>query len=265
MTDSQGNFRLAGLIPGIYRASYSSPHEDNDYYSDQIEFEVVDANVEGLEIKAKRGASISGVAVIEGPADPKLQSLLFANNSFTADVEHGQIRSSLPIRRIEPNGQFRFSGLPSGRVWFRASEWRVKPLRILRIEHNGVEVKDGIEITRGEQVTGVRLVFTQARGVIRGQVKFAGALPENAEIRITATPASDETSSPDGMSTTADEKGRFVIEGLLPGEYQVKAYITYRVGQASYLTKGDIESPEHRVAVTNVAETTVELAMEKRR
>jgi hypothetical protein len=141
----------------------------------------------------------------------------------------------------------------------------------LRVEHNGVEIKDGIEITRGEQVTGVRVVFAQARGVIRGQVKFAGALPENAEIRITATPASNETSSsatgysPGGMSTTADEKGRFVIEGLLPGEYQLKAYITYRVGSASYLSKGDIESPEHRVAVTNVAETTVELTMEKRR
>jgi hypothetical protein len=126
MTDSQGNFRLAGLIPGRYRASYSSPHEDNDYFSDQIEFEVVDDNVEGLEIKAKRGASLSGVAVIEGAADPKLQSLLFASNSFIVEVvqvtEYGRTQYGLPVRKIEPNGQFRFTGLSSGRFWFRANE-----------------------------------------------------------------------------------------------------------------------------------------------
>jgi protocatechuate 3,4-dioxygenase beta subunit len=275
VTDSQGNFRLDGLIPGKYKVSYSSPHEDKEYYSDEIEFEVIDENVEGLEIIAKRGASISGVAVIEGAADPKLQSLLFVKNSFRAEilqtVEHGQMRSGLPIRRIEPNGQFRFSGLPSGRVWFQAEEWQVKSLRVLRVEHNGVEVKDGIEIARGEQITGVRVVFTQASGVIRGQVKFADALPENAEIQVTATPASDETSSSAGgyspgvMSTTADEKGRFLIERLLPGEYQVSAYVTFRIGRASTMSDGKIGSPLQRVTVTNAAESTVELTLEKRR
>src|SRR5262245_10088837 len=232
MTDSQGNFRLSGLIPGKYRMSYSSPNEVNEYYSDQTEFEVGDDDVEGLEIKAKRGASVSGVAVIEGAADPKLRSLLFASNSFSAEIlqvtEQGQMRSGLQIRKIEPNGQFRFSGLPSGRIWFRANEWQVKTLRVSRVEHNSVEVKDGIEINRGELVTGVRIVFTQARGVIRGQVKFAGALPENAEIRVDAHLASEDiTSSGKGYSTnwmlaTADDKGRFAIEGLLPGEYQIR-------------------------------------------
>jgi protocatechuate 3,4-dioxygenase beta subunit len=275
VTDSQGNFRLDGLIPGKYRASYSSPHEDNEYYSDQIEFEVIDENVEGLEIIAKRGASISGVAVIEGAADPKLQSLLFVKNSFRAEIlqkiEHGSMQSGLSLRRIEPNGEFRFSGLPSGGVWFRAEEWQVKSLRVLRVEHNGVEVKDGIEIARGEQITGVRVVFAQASGVIRGQVKFAGALPENAEIHVSATPATDETSSsaggysPGGASSTADEKGRFVIERLLPGEYQLSAYVTFRIGRNSTMNDGKIGSPLQRVTVTNAAESIVELTLEKRR
>jgi hypothetical protein len=141
----------------------------------------------------------------------------------------------------------------------------------LRVEHNGVEVKDGIEISRGEQVTGVRVVFAQAGGVIRGQVKFAGALPENAEIHVSATPATDETSSsargysPGGVSTNADEKGRFVIEGLLPGEYQVSAHVTFRVGRNSTMSDGKIGSPLQRVTVTNAAESTVELTLEKRR
>jgi uncharacterized GH25 family protein len=274
-TDSQGNFRLSGLIPGKYRMSYSSPNEDNEYYSDQTEFQVVDDDVDGLEIKAKRGASVSGVAVIEGDADPKLKSLLFGGSSFSAEIletlEQGQRQSGVQIRKIEPNGQFRFSGLPSGRVWFRANESQVKTLRVMRVEHNGVEVKDGIEVKRGEQITGVRIVFTQARGVIRGQVKFAGALPENAEIRVDAHLASEDiTSSGKGystqwMSTSADDKGRFAIEGLLPGEYQIRAQVVLRVGRGSYLNNGEIESPLKRVAVINAAETTVELTLEKRR
>src|SRR5262249_55157305 len=200
ITDSQGNFRLAGLIPGKYRMSYSIPLEDNEYYNDQTEYEIVDDNIEGLEIKAKRGAIVSGVAEIEGAADPKLQSLLFARGSFRVEhiqmEERGYFGQGLSIKKIEPNGQFGISGLPSGRIWFRANEWQVKGLQVSRVEHNGVEVKDGIEVSRGEQITGVRVVFTQARGVIRGQVKFAGVLPENAETRVVVTPVIEgDTSS----------------------------------------------------------------------
>jgi protocatechuate 3,4-dioxygenase beta subunit len=260
VADSQGNFRLTGLMPGKYS---------------MLEFEVSDGDVEDLEIKAKRGASVSGVVAIEGPADPKLQSFLFAGDSFTAEIlqvlGQSQSQSGHSIRRIEPNGQFRISGLAPGRIWFRANEWQVKTLRVLRVEHNGVELKDGIEIGQGERITGVRVVFAQARGVIRGQVKFAGALPENSEIHVSATPALNENTSPGkgystgGMSTTADEKGRFVIEGLLAGEYQVKAYLVLKVGRGSTLYNGEIESREQRVAFTNGAETKVELNLEKRR
>ena len=271
-TDSQGNFRLTGLTPGKYEIGYSGSLGESEYYSDRTGFEVIDDNVEGLEVKAKRAATISGVAVIEGVVDPNLRTLLFTRDSINVDIvqviANSRSISRGPITRIEPNGEFRVSISQRGKewkVWFVANQWNVKGLRVLRVEHNGVEVKDGIEVSPGQQITGVRVVFTQARGVIRGQVKFVGALPENAEAQVVVTQASDDpTSSRRNYSTggSADSKGRFVFEDLLPGEYEVRAHIRLRTGRNHFTSMAGLESSLQRVAVTNGQETPVELTID---
>ncbi len=274
MTDGQGNFRLTGLTPGRYEVAHSGPLQDSEYFSDRTAFEVIDGNVEGLEIKAKRGASISGVAVIEGVVDPGVRELLFTRDSINIDVvriiKNSRLISRLSVTRMEPNGEFRVSGLESGRVWFVANQWRVKGLRVLRVEHNGVEVKDGVEISRGGETTGVHVVFVQASGVVRGQVKIAGDLPENAEVHVSLTPVSDEAASSSAgrpghqagqKSGSADGKGRFVFEDLLPGEYHVRAYVSLRIGRGTYTNKPGLESSVQRITVADGEETPVELTI----
>jgi hypothetical protein len=44
----------------------------SEYYSDEVVFDVTDQDVSGLEIRARRGASLSGVVVIEGARDPSV-------------------------------------------------------------------------------------------------------------------------------------------------------------------------------------------------
>lgn len=132
----------------------------------------------------------------------------------------------------------------------------------MRVELNGVEAPDGIDVHSGQQITGVRVVFTQASGMIRGQVKFIGAPPENAELTVVVTSsrqgvaASSERYS---TETAADGKGRFVIDALSPGEYAVRAYLRFRINQ--HITPG-FESPTQRVTVTNGQETPVELTID---
>jgi hypothetical protein len=47
-----------------------------------------------------------------------------------------------------------------------ANQLKVTGLRVSRIELNGVMAPDGIEANPGQQITGVRVVFTQASGVV---------------------------------------------------------------------------------------------------
>jgi hypothetical protein len=271
VTDSQGNFRLAGLTPGRYEAGYSNSRKNNEYYSNSISFEIVDDNVAGLEVKAIRAATISGVAVIEGSVDPNLRNLLFTPDAINVDTvyveQDSRSVSRRPITEIKPNGAFRASVSRRGRGWkvyFVANQWKVKGLRVSRVELNGVEVPDGIEANPGQQITGVRVVFTPAIGVIRGQVKVIGALPENAELTVAVTSPHDGGSPlRDGGSTenVADGKGRFVFEGLSPGEYEVRAYLRFIVDR--YTTSvSNIGSPVQRVTVINGQETPVELTID---
>ena len=261
ITDSQGNFRLTDLTPGRYEVGYSGSGGERKDHSDPAAFEIVDDNVAGLEVKARRAATVSGMAVIEGAVDANLRTLLFTPGAINVDTIHiaqdGRSTSRTPITEIKPNGEFRVSVSRRGSEWkvyFVANQWKVKGLRVSRVELNGVEAPDGIDVHPGQQIAGARVVFTQASGVIRGQVKFIGAMPENAALTIVAA-------SGDGHTTEAeaDGKGRFVIDALSPGEYKVRAYLRFTIDQ--HTTQG-FETHTQRVTVTNGQETLVELTID---
>ena len=62
-------------------------------------------------------------------------------------------------------------------------------------------------------------------------------------------------------STVADEKGRFVIEGLVPGEYELRLSSMVRVGQEFWSSAPGIDIVNRRVTVGSGAETTVNLIL----
>jgi protocatechuate 3,4-dioxygenase beta subunit len=290
LTDSQGNFRLTDLTPGRYEVGYTDYGGDSRYHSDPVEFEIIDDNVAGLEIKARRAATISGMAVIEGAVDPNLRRLLFTPDAINVDtsyiVEMSRSSSRRPITEIQPNGEFRVSVSRGGNRWkvnFVANQLKVKGLRVSRVELNGVEAPDGIDATPGQRITGVRVVFTQAIGAIRGQLRFIGALPENVEPVVVVTPAQEGAASfgqvdsvvvvaeapgqegaasyrqVDSTEVVAGGKGRFIFDALVPGEYEVRAYLRSTTDGQVITGAG---SPAQRVTVTNGQETPVELTID---
>lgn len=114
--------------------------------------------------------------MIEGPVDPKLRRLLFTPDAINVDtisvLQDGQSTTRRPITEINPNGEFRVSVSRRGKTWktyFLTNQLKVRGLRVLRVELNGAESPDGITANPGQQITGVRVVFTQASSVIRGQ------------------------------------------------------------------------------------------------
>lgn len=210
-SDQDGGFRITGLIPGRYRVFAGC---EGNYYQDQVDFEVTDHSLSGLEIRRRRGASISGKAVTEGIADPAQPTRLtqVALNAIVASDNVGS--------RIDPDGSFYFCGVRPGRVKIKA--WgQNEELWLDRVELNGVDfLRDGIEVAAGHNVTGVRLVFRRANGVIRGQVTLLGRdLPPGVRLIVQARRLSG-----DGFFwKETDEQGRFSFTGLPPGEYEIQA------------------------------------------
>ncbi|HTF37536.1 MAG TPA: carboxypeptidase-like regulatory domain-containing protein, partial [Blastocatellia bacterium] len=64
-TDHDGNFRIEGLLPGRFFVSAQFDGE-TELYCTPVEFEVRDNDINGLEIKAHRGLTLSGSVTVEG-------------------------------------------------------------------------------------------------------------------------------------------------------------------------------------------------------
>jgi len=246
-SDANGEFRITGLMPGRYSVFAGC---EGDYYMNQVEFDVADRDVTGLEIRRHRGASISGKVVVDGVTDPEVLGKLKA-----VSLNAGGVGSS-----IDPDGSYYFCGLRPGRVKVSATSWRSAGFWLLRVERDGVDVREGIDVAPGDHVTGVRLVLGYATGTIRGQVTLMGdGLPQRVRLQIQARRIRDEEISNHLVADT-DERGRFVFEGLMSGEYELTAGSTFR-GSVAGARIPRLEHVTQRVLVTNGAESAVTIVL----
>ena len=220
-TDAQGEFHIPGVLPGKY-AAFASPEQDGDLYSEPVLFEIGDEDVTGLVVRMRRGGSISGVAVIEGTNDPAILSKLSQIEVY-ANVRSEELSSPSGSRaNIGPDGGFALRGVNPGMARLNIYNRSETPrFSILRIERDGAALREGVQINPGEQVTGVRIVVGPGTNTLRGQLRITGgSLPEDAILVVNAYRAGTEIVN--GRSRQVEAGGRFVIEGLTPGEYELK-------------------------------------------
>jgi hypothetical protein len=256
-TNARGEFRLESVLPGRFAAFVWS---ENENYSDPATFEVTDADITGLEIKLKRGATITGVLQLEGLTDKSATAKL-SKIALGASVQTGNLGP--PENRqatIEPNGSFRLTGLPPGTVHLFMFDFQSqKNIRLLRLERDGVAQPKGIEVKPGEQITNVRVVFEYGNARILGQLRFEnGTLPEGARVFISVHKASDGEDSPPVTFTQSDARGRFVLEGLVAGEYRV--VVQLQLPLASW--GGKLVTGKQNVTVSSGADTETTIVLD---
>jgi carboxypeptidase family protein len=220
-SDAQGEFHIPGVLPGKY-AAFASREQDSDLYSEPVLFEIGDEDVTGLVVRMRSGGSISGVAVIEGTNDPAILSKLSQIQVY-ANVRSEELSapSGAPAD-VGTDGSFALRGVNPGmarlNIYNRAEAPRFS---ILRIERDGATLREGIQINPGEQVRGVRIVIGAGTNTLLGQLRITGgSFPEDAILMVNAYRAGTEIVN--GRSRQVEAGGRFVIEGLTPGEYELK-------------------------------------------
>lgn len=219
-TDADGKFRLENVQPGHYAAYMLATGEGTSSYSDQTPFDVSDGDVSGVEIKVRRGATISGVAVVENNFDPAVASMLQTVSIFAFTINKGGA-PSFSRSQINSDGRFSFSGLAPGKVQFNMVGFPTPPkgLTLVRTELDGIEQPEGIEVKAGAKIAGVRLVFAYGVGSIRGEVKSEdGALPTGVTLQVLIRSASGGART---FTGGVDARGHFVVENIPPGTYEM--------------------------------------------
>jgi protocatechuate 3,4-dioxygenase beta subunit len=235
-TNAEGEFVVTGLLPGRYGVYVADVGGDimgaiplGNNYSDVALFDVADADVSGIVVKIHPGASISGTVALEGATDraafEKLMKLLISAELHPAAGEESPVLIYTE-GRINADGKFRVEGLRPGRV--RLNIWNRglrSPFTLLGVQRGGADAGGGIELSPGEQVADVRLRVGYGAGIVRGQIEIRdGAqpvtLPAGASLDVYARRVGAAATIGE-IPVEVDSRGRFLIEGLMGGEYEI--------------------------------------------
>ncbi len=229
--DGSGAFALSRLTPGRYRlrleAALRNFTDPFAYYGEPLFVTLAEADVSGLELKVRRGATVSGKAVLDAATGNDANLLNSLTQAFISMRSHGEAREGgsgyFHYNQLKPDHSFRFEGVPPGKMKIESQRFSMNGsapsgLTLVRVERDGVPQPDGLTIVAAENIANVRLVFALGTGAIRGEVQtINGKLPAGYALHVSATRKG--ASQQGGFDTTADDKGRFRIENLLAGEY----------------------------------------------
>jgi hypothetical protein len=263
VTDSKGEFKIDTLVPGRYYA-FAWFDEETDSYSDLSPFEITSGDVTGLVVKVHRGQSVTGIISVEGTSDPD-QIANLSQLQMAAYVTPGNdlLAPRNLTAKIAADGSFRITGVQPGKLRIYINRFFVPTkLRVLRVERNGVVQPDGIQISASESPSDVRVVLTNASGIIRGQAIFTGGTLADDMLLEVKAHRLGEAGLEDSEEAVIDASGRFIFENLLPGEYE----LTLRqAGAQSTTDKKDlpaISSFKQRVTVSNEMEASITLTID---
>lgn len=219
-SNSTGEFKIEGLLPGRY-AVFVQPDQNRPAYSEPVQFEILDKDIDGMIIKTQPGGSLSGKVMFEGMHDKTFFAKL---SQMSLNVYVYSQATALPnwhSAAINSDGSFQIRGLQPGTASINtvssADSTLVKNLLILHTERYGIEQPRGIEIKTNEQIEGLTVLVAYGTGVVRGEVRFEnGVLPAGSRVLIRVT-RTDKFNPLTG--TDVDARGRFQIERLPPGNY----------------------------------------------
>lgn len=227
-SDSKGEFKVEGLLPGRY-AVFVHPEQDVPSYSEPVQFQVVDKNIEGLVIKTLAGATLSGRVVIEGIQD---KTFLARMGQMRLNLYVSSPAKALPnwhSAAINQDGTFQIRGVQPGNASFNTvssgDSTLVKNLLIIHTERFGIEQPRGIEINANDQIDGLTVVVAYGTGVVSGDIRYENAiLPAGSRVMVKVTRTDKVTPL---TATDVDARGHFQIERLPPGNYwlDVDAYV----------------------------------------
>lgn len=212
-----GSYEVKGLPAGTYTVEVLS--KDPMLVERTRKGAVVNGESEAeVNIAVQPGAEIAGWFEQENGSRPKR----LAGLSVAVKAEDVHYQNSVAVQQ---DGSFRLTRLPSGSLQLSAYTMG-SPYYVDRILLDATQIEEGrLSLDAGARVHGIRVILSDQGSIVRGIVQDAGgtARVAGAWVLVVPSDAPRQEFETRARSGRVDQRGQFIIEGIMPGRYFVIA------------------------------------------
>ncbi len=226
MTAADGAFEFTGVTPGDYWLSAQGLNRLNGALeAGSVKLTVGSDDITGLALLMRRGATLRGTVVFDGPRPNRP----FPIEVAFADGRRGPFGTAAAGGFINPgpDGKFEVRGI-TGRVFFasQSPDWTVTS-----VSGAGPNALDGFETGNRDDVNGIRITVSDRLTQVSGRV--TGGRGEAMAGYLVLLQRLGERLPRDfgSRSLRTDDAGRFDARGLRPGSYVAAAVDDLDAGQ----------------------------------
>ncbi|MBZ5580858.1 MAG: carboxypeptidase-like regulatory domain-containing protein [Acidobacteriia bacterium] len=246
--DRDGNFEIAGVVPGAYYLMANVMQSGKPPYSTRQPLDVGPADIQGIAVSIPPPAETTGRFRAEGgkalPGGLRAQLTLF-DNSFQYGPLAGGLVASDGTFKLENISLDRYyvsvEGLPRG--------WYVKSIRA-----GGTDaLVSGLDATGGAPGP-LDIVVSPNAGQVTGTAQDANGQQPAAGVTVALVPQEKERRERSSYyrEARADEAGAFTFPNVIPGEYKVFAWD--RVESGAYMDPEFMKPVESKGEAVTVRE-----------
>jgi len=248
---ADGKFELTGVVPGRYwllaRLIATSGTPSGDAYQTKQLVDVTGRAIEGLEMTLDKGVSVNAHVTVE-PGGDAIRSL----RSIRASLQPSEVSSiqrlfATPSAQLEEDGTLRLNNVPRGQ--YDLSFMGLPNGYYIKSARSGdLDLRENSLNLTGSSTEELEIVLSGKAGAVAGSVKD--------------TPGATVVLIPEGLNrrqrsnwyrtTTADRSGKFVLNGITPGDYKLFAWDDIEDG--AWMDPDVIDKVENRGAQITVRE-----------
>jgi hypothetical protein len=231
--DSEGNFKLGGLLPGRYRLMAESRRSEKPQMA-SLTVEVGNEDIRGVVLSLGDGGELSGNVIVEGGDVKSLPATMRV--MLESDAGGRMMGFRMQGGEVLEDRSFTLRDVMEGSYRFRI----FPPPTHLYLKSARIQGKDALDqafdIRNGEKVTEAEIVLSADGGQISGAVKQEeGEEPvKGATVLLFSADSSRRGARSRWTRTTqSDQQGGFRLSGVAPGEYLACALLNHEAGTES--------------------------------
>jgi len=217
--DNKGNFELAGVPPGNYVITVQCQSEKDRTMRGHAVVKVGDVDLRNVEIAITPGVQVSAHVSGEGKANVDLSRLVGILEPDPTSIAAGSA-PEIENAPVNAEGRFVFHDVPDGT--YHIDFFRIPTGFYLKTGQPPNSADNTITITRGHEASGVELVLNPGAASIAGTV-MQDQRPLAWAAVILVPEGEKRRQARYYRRTVADRDGRFMLQNIVPGDYEVLA------------------------------------------